>query len=478
MCPEIDIHQHLWPEPLLSALSLRREPPMLVRRGAGWALALRGEPEAPVDLADHDPDAPRGARPRRRPGPRARRPVHAARDRSAPRRRGRGAARGLPRGRARAARRVRRLGRGRTRRPRSRRAGAAARRGLRRRLHRRRGARRPRRLRAAGPGARDARAPRRPAARPSRPRAGDATAGLPDWWAALTGYVADDADGVARVRRLGPRGAPGPARVLRDARRPGAAAARAPARARRPARSATRASSSTSPPTARAPSMRSCARSASTGSSTARDRPVVPAAELPLGDAVRHALRRRNPARAALHRRHGGPRMTTLPRNTALQRDLDAGELRELVGRIAADPGQWRPLVRSDTPAAPLRAALARRPRRRLGHHLGQRQRHRLPRPRRLARRRRRRTGRAHRGAPRGGRAAAPAAPPPRRDVRLRRVPRAPDAPGRHGALAVSIHAYSPPLWRMGAYEVDADGTLRRRSISSAEELRPVESAA
>jgi 6-methylsalicylate decarboxylase len=57
MCPEIDIHQHLWPEPLLSALSLRREPPMLVRRGAGWALALRGEPEAPVDLADHDPDA-------------------------------------------------------------------------------------------------------------------------------------------------------------------------------------------------------------------------------------------------------------------------------------------------------------------------------------------------------------------------------------------------------------------------------------
>jgi len=57
MCPEIDIHQHLWPEPLLSALSLRREPPMLVRHGAGWTLRLRGEPEAAVDLADHDPDA-------------------------------------------------------------------------------------------------------------------------------------------------------------------------------------------------------------------------------------------------------------------------------------------------------------------------------------------------------------------------------------------------------------------------------------
>jgi predicted TIM-barrel fold metal-dependent hydrolase len=57
MCPAIDIHQHLWPEPLLSALSQRREPPMLVRRGAGWTLRLVGEPEGPVDLADHDPDA-------------------------------------------------------------------------------------------------------------------------------------------------------------------------------------------------------------------------------------------------------------------------------------------------------------------------------------------------------------------------------------------------------------------------------------
>lgn len=43
---------------------------------------------------------------------------------------------------------------------------------------------------------------------------------------------------------------------------------------------------------------------------------------------------------------------------------------------------------------------------------------------------------------------------------------------------AVSIHAYSPPLWRMGAYAVARDGTLRRQSISSAEELRPVEVAA
>lgn len=39
---------------------------------------------------------------------------------------------------------------------------------------------------------------------------------------------------------------------------------------------------------------------------------------------------------------------------------------------------------------------------------------------------------------------------------------------------SVSIHAYSPPLWRMGAYAVESDGTLRRESISYAEELRPI----
>ena len=50
----------------------------------------------------------------------------------------------------------------------------------------------------------------------------------------------------------------------------------------------------------------------------------------------------------------------------------------------------------------------------------------------------------------------------------------------RHDAstAAVSIHAYSPPLWRMWAYVVEPDGTLRRQSISYAEELRPVETAA
>jgi hypothetical protein len=43
---------------------------------------------------------------------------------------------------------------------------------------------------------------------------------------------------------------------------------------------------------------------------------------------------------------------------------------------------------------------------------------------------------------------------------------------------AVSIHAYSPPLWRLGQYSVDADGALHRVSVSYADELRPLELAA
>jgi hypothetical protein len=42
---------------------------------------------------------------------------------------------------------------------------------------------------------------------------------------------------------------------------------------------------------------------------------------------------------------------------------------------------------------------------------------------------------------------------------------------------ALTIHAYSPPLWRMGSYAIGPDGTLRRQSVSYAEELRPAEAA-
>jgi predicted metal-dependent enzyme (double-stranded beta helix superfamily) len=43
------------------------------------------------------------------------------------------------------------------------------------------------------------------------------------------------------------------------------------------------------------------------------------------------------------------------------------------------------------------------------------------------------------------------------------------------GGPAISLHAYSPPLNRMGAYAVDEMGVLTRSSISYEEELRPPE---
>jgi predicted metal-dependent enzyme (double-stranded beta helix superfamily) len=42
---------------------------------------------------------------------------------------------------------------------------------------------------------------------------------------------------------------------------------------------------------------------------------------------------------------------------------------------------------------------------------------------------------------------------------------------------AVSIHAYSPPLWRLGQYTVDDAGALHRVSVSYADELRPLQAA-
>ncbi|WP_238999541.1 cysteine dioxygenase [Segeticoccus rhizosphaerae] len=45
-------------------------------------------------------------------------------------------------------------------------------------------------------------------------------------------------------------------------------------------------------------------------------------------------------------------------------------------------------------------------------------------------------------------------------------------------AGSVSIHAYSPPLWRMGQYAMSAEGVLRRTSVSYADELRPLDDMA
>ncbi len=38
---------------------------------------------------------------------------------------------------------------------------------------------------------------------------------------------------------------------------------------------------------------------------------------------------------------------------------------------------------------------------------------------------------------------------------------------------AITLHVYSPPLLRMGAYVIGSDGVLARHSVSSTEELRP-----
>ena len=49
----LDVHQHLWPAPLVEALRRRSTPPRL----RGWVLELDGEPDYPVEPRDHDPVA-------------------------------------------------------------------------------------------------------------------------------------------------------------------------------------------------------------------------------------------------------------------------------------------------------------------------------------------------------------------------------------------------------------------------------------
>lgn len=44
------------------------------------------------------------------------------------------------------------------------------------------------------------------------------------------------------------------------------------------------------------------------------------------------------------------------------------------------------------------------------------------------------------------------------------------------GGWALTVHAYSPPLRRMGQYTVDADGAVRRRIVGAEEELRDLAS--
>jgi predicted metal-dependent enzyme (double-stranded beta helix superfamily) len=169
--------------------------------------------------------------------------------------------------------------------------------------------------------------------------------------------------------------------------------------------------------------------------------------------------------------------MTIVPRHASLHRDLGLAELRDLVASIAADPDQWRPLVRRDT----------------VERHFEQLWRDDHVDVWVISWASGNDTGFHDHDVSRGAvavvegelveeRLVVGGAPRVRRhragdtfDFDASHVHRM-----RQDAVtpAVSIHAYSPPLWRMGTYVVDADGTLRRRSISYAEELRPVESAA
>jgi predicted metal-dependent enzyme (double-stranded beta helix superfamily) len=169
--------------------------------------------------------------------------------------------------------------------------------------------------------------------------------------------------------------------------------------------------------------------------------------------------------------------MTTLPRSPVVHRDLDLEELRELVGRIAADPEQWRALVAAGA----------------TDRHFEQLWRDDHVDVWVITWASGNDTGFHDHDVSRGAVAVVEG-----ELVEERLVVGGPPRELRHRAgetfhfdashvhrmrqdaatPAVSIHAYSPPLWRMGTYEVEPDGTLRRRSVSYAEELRPVETAA
>jgi predicted metal-dependent enzyme (double-stranded beta helix superfamily) len=169
--------------------------------------------------------------------------------------------------------------------------------------------------------------------------------------------------------------------------------------------------------------------------------------------------------------------MIDLTSPAAVHRDLERTELRELVARIAADPERWRSLVRHDSEE----------------RHFEQLWRDDHVDVWVISWASGNDTGFHDHDVSRGAVAVVEGELVEERLVlggaprRLRhRAGEAFDFDAAHvhrmrqdsATPAVSIHAYSPPLWRMGSYTVGADGTLRRQSISYAEELRPVEDAA
>ena len=51
----VDVHQHLWSEPLVAALARRRSAPCVRRDGQAWRLRLPAEPPCTIDVAGDDP---------------------------------------------------------------------------------------------------------------------------------------------------------------------------------------------------------------------------------------------------------------------------------------------------------------------------------------------------------------------------------------------------------------------------------------
>ena len=164
--------------------------------------------------------------------------------------------------------------------------------------------------------------------------------------------------------------------------------------------------------------------------------------------------------------------MTQTDRARIADRDLDPAELRDLVARIAADPDQWRALVRADATERPYEQLWC-------DEHVGVWV---------ISWADGNDTGFHDHDVSHGAVAVVEGELVEERLV-LGGAPRmirhrkgdafAFDASHVHrmrqdaATPAVSIHVYSPPLSRMGAYHVEPDGTLRRLSISSSEELRP-----
>lgn len=56
MSQPTDVHQHLWSDPLLAALSARRSAPRVERARGGWTLALDGEPDSLLGPEACDPE--------------------------------------------------------------------------------------------------------------------------------------------------------------------------------------------------------------------------------------------------------------------------------------------------------------------------------------------------------------------------------------------------------------------------------------